>query len=177
MQARRHFTGLARFRRAQHGSVAVEFALLALPFFALLFAIIETTIIFFASVSLDTGVAEMARLVRTGQVQLEGLGEDEIRTTVCDAIFMGCDERLRIDVRRFDGFADVDFADPLDEEGDLRADFAFDPGGPGDIVLVRAFYVWTVTTPLLGAGMANMSGGSRLLASSAALRNEPFNEP
>ena len=39
---------LRRFRRDRRGSAAVEFALIATPFFALLFAIIETSIVFFA---------------------------------------------------------------------------------------------------------------------------------
>ena len=39
---------LRRFRRNRRGSAAVEFALVAPVFFALLFAIIETAIVFFA---------------------------------------------------------------------------------------------------------------------------------
>lgn len=166
---------LKRFRRARRGSVAVEFGLLALPFFGLLFAIVEATMVFFASVSLETGAAEAARLVRTGQVQIGGLTEQDIRNVVCDAMFMGCDERMQIDVRRFDSFTEIDFSDPLTADGDLRTDLMFQPGGPGDIVLVRAFYTWNVMTPLLGESMSNMSGGARLIVSSAAFRNEPFN--
>ena len=41
-------TVLRRFRRNRRGSAAVEFALVAPVFFALLFAIIETAIVFFA---------------------------------------------------------------------------------------------------------------------------------
>jgi len=44
----------ARFRRSRRGSVAVEFALVAPLFFALLFAIIETAIVFFAGQVLET---------------------------------------------------------------------------------------------------------------------------
>ena len=39
---------LRRFRRNQEGVIAVEMGFIALPFFALLFAIIETGIVFFA---------------------------------------------------------------------------------------------------------------------------------
>jgi len=42
-------TALRRFRGSRRGSAAVEFALVAPVFFALLFAIIETAIMFFAS--------------------------------------------------------------------------------------------------------------------------------
>jgi Flp pilus assembly pilin Flp len=47
---------LRRFRRNRRGSSAVEFALVAPVFFALLFAIIETVIVFFAGQVLETGV-------------------------------------------------------------------------------------------------------------------------
>lgn len=165
---------LSRFRRAREGSVAVEFAMLALPFFGMLFATLEATAVFFASVSLETGAADAARLVRTGQAQLQGMSKDDIRNTICDAMFMGCDERMQIDVRRFDSFNQVDFTNPLDADGDLRTDLMFQPGDSGDIVLVRVFYVWEIATPLLGQAMSNMSGSSRLIISSAAFRNEPF---
>jgi len=148
--------------------------MLALPFFGMLFATLEATAVFFASVSLETGAAEAARLVRTGQVQLQGMTREQIRGEICDAMFMGCDERMQIDVRRFDSFTAVDFTDPLTADGDLRTDLMFQPGAPGDIVLVRVFYVWEIVTPLLGDALSNMAGGHRLIMSSAAFRNEPF---
>lgn len=165
---------LRRFRRANRGAAAVEFALLALPFFTMLFATLEATAVFFASVSLETGAAEVGRLVRTGQVQMQGLTREDLRNRVCDAMFMGCDESMDIDVRRFDSFTDVDFENPLTDDGDLRNDLMFQPGAPGDIVVVRVFYVWNIATPIVGNALSNMAEGHRLLISSAAFRNEPF---
>jgi Flp pilus assembly pilin Flp len=52
---------LRRFRRNRRGSSAVEFALVAPVFFALLFAIIETVIVFFAGQVLETGVQDAGR--------------------------------------------------------------------------------------------------------------------
>ena len=60
---------LRRFRSNRRGSVAVEFSLIALPFFALLFAIIETALVFFASQVLETAVQDSSRLILTGQAQ------------------------------------------------------------------------------------------------------------
>src|SRR6201991_2551905 len=60
---------LSRFRRSRAGSAAVEFALVAPVFFALLFAIIETAIMFFASQVLETITQTSARVVLTGQAQ------------------------------------------------------------------------------------------------------------
>src|ERR1700731_5367557 len=63
---------LYRFRRNRRGSAAVEFALVAPVFFALLFAIIETGIMFFASQVLETVTQDAARQVMTGQAQAAG---------------------------------------------------------------------------------------------------------
>ncbi|HAH11626.1 MAG TPA: pilus assembly protein, partial [Alphaproteobacteria bacterium] len=35
-------------------------------------------------------------------------------------------------------------------------------------------YAWPMLTPVFGEALENMSGGSRLLSTSVAFRNEPF---
>ena len=45
-----------RFARAQDGAAAVEFALVAAPFLALIFAILETALVFFAGQTLEAAV-------------------------------------------------------------------------------------------------------------------------
>ena len=64
-----------RFRRNRRGSAAVEFALIAPLFFGMLFAIIETAIVFFAGQLLEQGTAESARLMLTHQAQDSGMDE------------------------------------------------------------------------------------------------------
>src|SRR5665213_2828535 len=58
--------GLARDQR---GVTVVEIALLAVPFFLLIGAILETAVIFLASQILDGAVQDSGRLIRTGQAQ------------------------------------------------------------------------------------------------------------
>ncbi|MHA1524338.1 MAG: TadE/TadG family type IV pilus assembly protein, partial [Alphaproteobacteria bacterium] len=55
-----------RFGKNRDGVAAVEFAIVAAPFFAILFAIFETAFVFYADLMLDTGLAQAARMVRTG---------------------------------------------------------------------------------------------------------------
>src|SRR5665213_2118145 len=64
---------LRRFRRNRRGSAAIEFALVAPVFFALLFAIIETAIMFFATQVLETMTQDSARAILTGQAQSGGV--------------------------------------------------------------------------------------------------------
>ena len=69
-----------RFARRKDGSVAIEFGMVAAPFFALLFAIMETAIVFFAGQALETAVADSARLIMTGQAQSAGFDAGRSRT-------------------------------------------------------------------------------------------------
>ena len=48
-------------------------AMVAAPFLALVFAILETAIVFFAGQTLETAAADSARLIMTGQAQTTGL--------------------------------------------------------------------------------------------------------
>jgi Flp pilus assembly protein TadG len=58
---------LRRFGRNRKGSAAVEFALVAPVFIGLLFAIVETAIMFFGSQILETVTQESARQIMTGR--------------------------------------------------------------------------------------------------------------
>ena len=47
-------------------------------------------------------------------------------------------------------------------------------GGPGDIVVVRAYYQWGLFTPLMNQALETLSGGKTLITSTATFRNEPY---
>ena len=74
---------LRRFRRNRHGSAAVEFAMIAPMFIALLFAILESAMVFFASQVLETVTQDSARMIMTGQEQTAGKTPGAVQ----DAIF------------------------------------------------------------------------------------------
>src|SRR3954462_14308502 len=77
---------LRRFRRNRRGSAAVEFALVAPVFFALLFAIIETAIIFFANQVLETVTQDSARMIMTGQAQAAVYTQAQFKSYICGRI-------------------------------------------------------------------------------------------
>lgn len=167
---------LLRFKRDKKGAAVVEFAFVALPFFLLLFAAIDIGLMFFASSTLENGIHTAARRIRTGEVASTGMTSAQFRTLVCNEIsaLLGCDQRLGLDVRVFDSFANVNFPAAVDQDGNLTGNFQFQPGNPGDVVLVRAFYVWPMLTPVVGEAFANMAGHNRLVQGAVAFRNEPF---
>jgi len=66
---------LRRFGRREDGAAAVEFAMVAAPFFAVLFAIMETAMVFFAGQTLETAAADSSRLIFTGEAQQSGFSQ------------------------------------------------------------------------------------------------------
>lgn len=152
--------------------------MVATPFFMLFFGILEIALIFFASAIIEDGVAEAARDVRTGAIQTTGQSEEDFRAIICQRIDPVADcGRLRVDVRTFEDFSSTDFSTPTDGDGDLDdSNFTFDPGGAGDVVVVRVFYDWPLLGPGMINGLANMPGNRRLISAATAFRNEPFDE-
>jgi Flp pilus assembly protein TadG len=172
------FRTVRRFARRQDGIAAVEFGIVAAPFLALMFAIMETAIVFFASQTLETAVADSARLIMTGQAQqaTPPLTQATFKDAVCAKILglFNCASGIKIDVKTYSSFSAVSTAKPFDANGNLLNNFGYTPGAPGDIVVVRLMYEWPIYVSLLGFNLADMASGKRLIIATAAFRNEPY---
>src|ERR1700756_4426831 len=106
---------LRRFRRHRRGSAAVEFALVAPVFFALLFAIVEVALMFFASQVLETVTQASARYLLTGQAQSGSLTQAQFKTYVCSQIpaLFTC-ANLQVNVQSYPSFAAISNTSPID---------------------------------------------------------------
>jgi Flp pilus assembly protein TadG len=168
-----------RFLRRQDGAVAVEFALILLPFLALMFGIMETALVFFADQTLETAVADSARLIMTGQAQGQNLTAATFKNAVCARIYglFNCQAGVYVNVQTYSSFGSISNSPPLNQNGTLNtSNLGYSPGGPGDIVVVQLFYQWPIYVSLMNLGnLSNMAGGNRLLVATAAFRNEPYN--
>lgn len=177
---KRSFIGAAsrRFVRQQEGAAAIEFAMVAAPFLAMVFAIMETAIVFFAGQALETAATDSARLIMTGQAQTQGYDAEKYKEAVCKKIqgLFSCMSGIHVDVKTYANFSGINNAQkPVDANGNLQTgNFGYQPGGPGDIVVVRLMYQWPVYVSLFGLNLSDMSGGKRLLMSTVAFRNEPY---
>lgn len=173
--------GVATFRslwRRQEGATAVEFGMVVAPFLAMVFAIMETALVFFAGQTLETAAADSARLIMTGQAQTQSFDQGKFKDSVCSHIhgLFNCQAGLYVDVKTYTSFASMDNSKlPIDANGNLQtANFGYQPGGPGDIVVVRLMYQWPVFVSLLGLNLSDTAGNKRLLMSTVAFRNEPY---
>lgn len=172
---------LRRFRRNDEGASAVEFAMIAVPFFGFLFAIIEAAMVFFAGQVLETATQDSARLILTGQAQTGNFSPAQFKQQVCNRIFglFDCNSGIYIDVKSYPSFAAINIAPPVDASGNFVNDFTYSPGNAGDIVVVRVFYQWPLFLTKLGFDLSDVKDASgkknrKLLTSTVAFRNEPF---
>jgi Flp pilus assembly protein TadG len=165
------------FARDKSGATAVEFALVAAPFLALIIALIQTFLVFFAQQMLETVVRQSARLVMTGQVQSAQMNQAVFKQKVCDqiVILFNC-SGLMVDMQVATSWSSANTATPtltFDGSGNVTNSWQYNPGDSGDIVVLRVMYVWPVVLGPLGFNLSNLSNGNRLLMSSAAFQNEP----
>jgi Flp pilus assembly protein TadG len=167
---------LRRFLRQPKGSTSVEFGLVAAPFVALTLGIIQTAVLFFASQSLETAAATSSRLIMTGQAQIQGLTAAQFKSQVCDTIkgMFNCASGVSVDVETYSSFAAVNLGMPITNKTFNSSQLGYNPGGPGDIVVVRLYYQYPVYMNLLGFNLSNLSGGYDLIAATAVFKNEPY---
>jgi Flp pilus assembly protein TadG len=168
-----------RFMRRQDGAAAVEFALVALPFLALTFAILETALVFFASQTLEAAAADSSRLIMTGQAQTGGFDKDAYKDAVCDRVYglFDCKNGLYVNVQTYSDFssgASAVNASPISSGTFDTTKMQYNPGVAGDIVVVTLYYQWPIYVSLLGNKLDNLNGGKRLLVATAVFRNEPY---
>lgn len=170
---------LVAFRRDRRGSTAVEFAMLALPFLSLVFAIFETSMVHMTSQVLQTAVSNASRKIMTGQAQKAGFNAQDFKNEICKDVtaFFNCANDLQIDVKAFNTFASASVPPVPIKNGNLDpSGFGFAPGGPNQIVVVRAAIAYKLVVPsMISNTMANLSGSRLLIMASAAFKNEPYN--
>ena len=167
---------LRRFVRQRRASASIEFALVATPFLALAFGIIQTATIFLAGQSLETAAASAGRLIMTGQAQTQGWTAAQFKQQVCNqtqAIF-NCNSGVYVDVENYSSFAAIDLAMPVTNGTFNSSALGYNPGGPGDIVMLRLYYQYPVYVNLLGFNLSNLNGGLNLFAATAVFKNEPY---
>jgi Flp pilus assembly protein TadG len=177
----RRFLPIAkRFDNNEKGSAAVEFGLVALPFFACFFAIIEIGLVFFAGQTLETAVADASRLILTGQAQNQNFQASDFKTAVCTTAvttLFTC-ANIAIDVETATSFGTANLAMPLNATTHLldTSNFSYNATQPCDIVVVRVIYEWPTFVRGLGLDLASAASASHkhILMSTAAFRNEPY---
>jgi|GraSoiStandDraft_16_1057320.scaffolds.fasta_scaffold412024_3 Flp pilus assembly protein TadG len=172
-----------RLLQREDGAAAIEFGLVAAPFLALTFAIVETALVFFAGQYLETVAADSSRLIMTGQAQTQGWSQSQFLTQVCAKVvaLFSCNS-LIADVQSYTAYSGTNTSLPLSDghltfptDGQGKPITSYNPGVPGSIVVMRLMYQWPVWVWFPGlSALSNMSSKQRLLMATAAFSNEPY---
>jgi Flp pilus assembly protein TadG len=169
------------FARDERGVTAIEFGVLALPFFTVIFAILQTAIMFLTSQVLDSALEDASRKVRTGEAS--GYTIAQFRTLVCDSTYslIDCSQiQLRSEV--ISGFANIVTTVP--QSCNLATCTwtsgwqNYDSGSTGvcrQVVQVSAYYRYPLIVVLPYFNLKNQPDNYRLLGATRVFRNEPYN--
>jgi Flp pilus assembly protein TadG len=194
MTAKTPWSGLRLARRLaddRRGATAVEFAIVAMPFLFMLFAILELAMVFMVNVSLDNATAVEGRKFRTGQECIDSASNtvavNNLKTNICaNMAWLGsqCMSNLYVDIRSFgSGFQGATVpapitVDPKTNQSYLDTSKIQDTSGAaGSVNVLSSYYQWKLLTPFLYGGLQTFSGGIHLLISTEVLSFEPFGTP
>lgn len=179
---------MRRFRADTRGATAVEFGLVVVPFLAMTMGIMTIGVQHLTMNSLERGVAEASRQIRTGQAQQDGLTVDDFRQLFCNEAgsFITCDSRLVLHLRSGARFADLVPPARCFVDGGLappstagNADLVSIVGQENRKVSVLVCYDWNMGTGLWRSIWALISptpveAGRTILSASTVLQTEPY---
>ena len=173
------------FARHEDATTLIEFALLAMPFFAIMTAILQTSLVVLSGQILESAVQDASRMIRTGQAQTRKDTLASFRSNVCDrlyGLFSDC-SGLHVQVSVVSNFQSATVEPPVDwtcktEDCGWTKSEDYVPGAGSNVVLVQVYYKYPVLLNLnfLGGslGLSNLHDGRRLLGAVTVFRNEPF---
>jgi len=178
---------LRLFTRDRKGTTAIEFGLVALPFFVFAFSIMLVGMKYFTENAVEHAVEKAAREIRTGQAQKAGKTLADFRNMVCSAAgsYITCDNKLIVHVQSGNEWADITptpclTGGSLTPSSGLGTDPLADSSGEAEaVVLVTACYEWDMTQVFvlggIGAAVGDMGNGSSLVQAVSTFKTEPYN--
>jgi Flp pilus assembly protein TadG len=178
------FGRLLTLKRDERAATAVEFAILVTPLMALILGSLQLSMIFYVGQLLQTAAVSASRELMTGadQSSSPAFTKAQYHADVCKfaPLVFDCNS-IMVDVESSTSYSSTNTtAVPItyDTSGNppppTSSSFAYSPGGPGDVVIVRVMYCWPVIAGPLFPGLANQSNGSHLLVGTSVFKTEPY---
>ncbi len=170
----------ATFVTNRRGGAVTEFAMLAVPFFAILFAIFQVGVIFLAENELETATDLAARQLLTGQGQAAGITSSQFITSLCSNLpsLFSC-SGVMVDLEATSNFAgtSVDLTPPVltyNAQGQVTNNWNFQTGGTGSVLVLRVIYQFPVYISILGLNLANLPNGTHEMMTTSVFAVEPY---
>ena len=164
-----------RFSKDRKGSTAIEFAILALPFMVIIFAILEIAIMFFMDSGLDAAMHKAVRQVRVGTAKSASWDINKFKATICAemAYSFSCSANLKVRATVVTDMSSVSKVYPI-VNGVFTLTEDFNIGGSGNYVLVQAFLTWDPVLKLYTFSGGRLNDGKYVLGAAELFKNEPF---
>jgi Flp pilus assembly protein TadG len=147
------------FPRRQRGAAVVEMAIVAPVAFLLLIGVIEFSLVFFLTLTMQYAVREGARYAITGNSADGSVRLDSVKQII-----------------RSNSLGYYDTLCPVTSVNGTTATSANAGsvlGAPGDIIVLRLECSWTLATPIVAAVFPN---GQYKFVVAATMQNEQFNQ-
>lgn len=166
--------GVCRFCLAQRAATAVEFALIAPAFLAVLIALLQTAMFLYAQMALQNAAQQAARYFMTGKAQNNNYTASNIQSMVCPSAMFTCSSIIVI-VQNYSSFASANTSAPqLYSNGQPITTWTYAPGTPGEVMVVQLVYPWSVVGGPLGFTLANLPNSAAEIMGVSAFRVEPY---
>jgi len=173
---RRWMRTLQRFGRQEDGVVAIEFGMLAIPFFLIFIALFEVSMMLLGERFLQEAVTSAGRAIRTGQATSDIELVDFKNQYLCPRLIMLDCSKVLVEVKNFDTFDSISLDDPNFSDPNNDPPLDFDIGGASTVTTVRVFYRWKFHTPFIGRFFSNVGDNvTRVLSGGTVFRSEPYN--
>ncbi len=174
----------SRWVKDERGTSAVEFAIVAMPFFLFVLGLIGVGLYFFTMSSLAYGVEAAARQIRTGEAQKSEVTVSEFKNLVCQAAgsYINCN-KLSVLIQSGDTWSDISPQSCVDSKNNMVGSTGSSTdtistysGAASEVVLVTLCYQWDLaeTFPFLKLGKNSDGSGSAVVQASTAFRTEPY---
>lgn len=147
---------MTKFLRNEKGASIIEFALVGIVVFGLLFAIVDLGMMFFVNLTMQNAVREGARYAITGSSDAScGTVRDCVVAKIRNSSVGLCGKNP----------CNVTFVtlNPIPDDPNV--------GGPSELITIRVAYSWPLLTPLMKPFFPN---GHYNFTVGATMRNEPF---
>jgi Flp pilus assembly protein TadG len=168
---------LPRRPRRRDGSSAVEFAMVAFPFFFMMFAIMEIGIVFVTDSVLENATIDTGRLIRTLQAEDNNMTAAQFKSKLCEnmSVFSSqCPSRATVDVRVITKFTNQPVPDPLANGTSFDdSQLGYTNGQAGSLILIRVWYKQPLFTPFLAQSLSQLKDGHTIMTSTTTFRKEP----
>ena len=174
-------TFLGRAKRNEDGTTAIEFAIVAIPFFMFIFGLMGVSSYFFIMTSVEKGMDQASRYIKTGQAQNLDWTVKQFKEKICEKAgsWVKC-SKVQVFVQKF---ADWNLVQPqpclanstsvinTSNPSDKIAQYA---GAANDIVLVTACYKWDFAAKLPYLDLGQMNDGALMMQAATTFRTEPY---